>query len=165
MGIGWLVRKHGLTIDHLLAVEVVTADGRLLRAGAGEHPDLFGAVQGGGGNFGVATAFEFRLHPVGMMLGGTVIYSGEEAADVLRAFTRYAATAPDELTAMAFVMHAPPLPFIPEEAHGTLVVAVFACDAGDLDEGQRVVAPLRALGTPIADVLQREVPQGSVLDN
>ncbi len=152
-GIGWMVRKHGLTIDHLLAIELVTAGGRLLRASATENPDLFWAVRGGGGNFGIATAFEFRLHPTGMVLGGAVVYAGDEAESVLRGLTHYAAAAPDELTTITFIMPAPPLPFIPAEHYGKLVVAVMACYAGDLDEGERVMAPLRSLGTPIADVI------------
>ena len=152
-GIGWMVRKYGLTIDHLLAVELVTADGRFLRASADEHPDLFWALRGGGGNFGIATAFEFRLEPAGTILGGAVFYSAAEAVPVLRAAVDYAAQAPDELTVMIFLMPAPPAPFIPAERVGELSVAIGICYAGDLAEGERVVAPLRSLGTPIADIV------------
>lgn len=150
-GIGWLVRKHGLTIDNLLAVEAVTADGRLLRASADENPDLFWAVRGGGGNFGVVTAFEFQAHPVGMVVGGAVFYDAADGEAILRRYADYAAAAPDELTTMAFLMHAPPLPFIPPEKYGTPVIVLGMVYAGDLAEGERVVQPLRELALPVAD--------------
>lgn len=152
-GIGWMVRKHGLTIDNLLAAEVVTAGGSLLRASEAENPDLFWAIRGGGGNFGIVTAFEFRLHPAGLVVGGAVFYDAAEAVEILEAYTRYAASAPDELTTMALIMPAPPAPFIPPPLHGTLVLALLVCYTGDLEEGQRVIAPLRRLGTPVADVI------------
>ncbi len=152
-GIGWLVRKHGLTIDSLLSVDVVTADGRLLTASADENPELFWALRGGGGNFGVATSFELQLQPVGPVLGGAVFYPAAGAKDLLQAYGCLALEARDELTTMAIVMQAPPLPFIPAEQHGRLVVAILVCYAGDLEDGQRAVAPLRALGAPIADVI------------
>jgi len=152
-GIGWMVRKQGLAIDNLLSVEVVTADGRLLRASVDENPDLFWALRGGGGNFGIATSFEFRLHPAGMVLGGAVFYPADDAAGILRAFADYAVDAPDELTAMALVVPQPPLPFLPAETVGRLVVAIAVCYTGDLVEGERVVASLRALGAPIGDVI------------
>ncbi|HEX6506591.1 MAG TPA: FAD-binding oxidoreductase [Chloroflexota bacterium] len=152
-GIGWLVRKHGLTIDCLLAVDIVTADGRLLRASKDENPDLFWAVRGGGGNFGIITAFEFRAHPVGMIVGGAIFYDAAEGESVLRGYADYARSAPDELTTIVFIMRAPPLPFIPPEKVGTQVIAIGVTYAGDLDEGQRVVDPLRKLGTPIADAM------------
>ncbi|MGH2353748.1 MAG: FAD-binding oxidoreductase [Chloroflexota bacterium] len=150
-GIGWLVRKHGLSIDNLVSVEMVTADGRLVTASETEHPDLFWALRGGGGNFGVATGFEFRLHPVSTILGGAIFYPAE--SEVLQAYARAAAEAPDEVSAIAAVMQAPAGPFIPAEKHGSLVFAILVCYAGDLDAGQRAVAPLRALGTPIAEAL------------
>ena len=134
-GIGWMVRKYGLTIDHLLAIDLVTADGRLLRASAEEHADLFWAVRGGGGNFGIATAFEFRLEPAGTILGGAVFYSAENAEQILREATAYAAEAPDELTVMIFVTPAPPAPFIPAGRVGELVVLIGICYAGDPAEG------------------------------
>jgi FAD/FMN-containing dehydrogenase len=155
-GLGWMVRKYGLTIDHLLSVELVTADGRLLRASANEHPDLFWALRGGGGNFGIATAFEFRLEPAGTLLGGAVVYSAEdpvESVRVLRAAIDYADTAPDELTVMIMLMPAPPAPFIPAERVGEFTIAVGLLYAGDPVEGERVVAPLRSLATPIADIV------------
>src|SRR5215469_4664515 len=152
-GIGWMVRKHGLAIDRLRAVELVTADGEILRASADEHAELFWGLRGGGGNFGVATAFEVDLHPARMVLGGAVFYDAAEAESIVRAYARYAASAPDELTTMAMFMAAPPAPFIPPEKQGTAVVALLVCYTGDLAEGTRVVAPLRQLATPIADVI------------
>jgi FAD/FMN-containing dehydrogenase len=149
-GIGWMVRKHGLTIDYLQSVELVTADGRLIRASADEHPDLFWALRGGGGNFGVATAFQLRLEPAGTILGGAVVQPA--TADVLRGWADYAAQAPDELTTMVFLTQAPPLPFIPAEYHGQVVAIIGVCYAGDLEVGQRVVEPLRRLATPISDI-------------
>jgi FAD/FMN-containing dehydrogenase len=150
-GIGYLVRKHGLTVDSLLSAEVVTADGRLLTASEAEHPDLFWALRGGGGNFGVVTGFEYRLHPVGTIYGGAVIH--EATAENLQAYVRAAAGAPDEVSTIAFVMPAPPLPFIPAEKVGSLVLIILTCYAGDLAAAPAAVAPLRAIGTPVADVL------------
>jgi FAD/FMN-containing dehydrogenase len=152
-GIGWMVRKYGLTIDHLRSVEIVTADGRLLRASATEHPDLFWAVRGGGGNFGIITSLEFQLQPAGTILGGGTFYPASEGERIIRAAADYAAQAPDELTTMVMVMRAPALPFIPAERVGELSVLVAFCYVGDLAEGERVVAPLRTLATPIADVV------------
>jgi FAD/FMN-containing dehydrogenase len=152
-GIGWMVRKQGLTIDNLLSVELVTGDGRRVRASKQENPDLFWALRGGGGNFGVATAFEFRLHPVGTVLGGAVAYPARDAERIMRAAIDYAAAAPDELTVMVNLMSAPPAPFIPADWHGELVVVIGVCYVGDLAEGERVVAPLRTLGTPVADII------------
>ena len=155
-GIGWMVRKHGLAIDNMRSVEVVTADGRFLRASATEHAELFWGLRGGGGNFGIATAFEFDLHPAGMILGGAVLYDVSNAADaedILRAYARIATDAPDELTTQAVLMQAPPAPFIPVERQGTPSVAIIVCYAGDPAEGEQVVAPLRRLGTPLADII------------
>ena len=152
-GIGWMVRKYAMTIDHVRAVEVVTADGEFLRASADEHADLYWGLRGGGGNFGVATAFEVNVDPAGMILGGAVFYDAAEAESVLRAYTRYATEAPDELTTITMLMAAPPAPFIPPERQGSPVVAIIVCYAGDLAEGERVVEPLRHLGTPVADVI------------
>ena len=152
-GIGWMVRKYGLTIDRLRAVEVVTAEGELLRASADEHADLFWGLRGGGGNFGIATAFEVNLHPAGIVLGGAVFYELSEAEAILKEYARYALNAPDELTSMALLMAAPPAPFIPPAKQGKPVVAIFLCYSGDLAEGGRVIAPLRTLGTVVADVI------------
>jgi len=152
-GIGWMLRKYGLTIDHLRAVELVTADGEILRASVGEHSELFWGLRGGGGNFGIATAFEVDLHQGGMVLGGAVFYDAAEAESILRTYAHYATAAPDELTTLATLMAAPPAPFIPQEKHGVPCVAIVVCYTGDLEEGPRVVAPLRQLGTPIADLI------------
>src|SRR5512140_1926824 len=150
-GIGFLARKHGLTIDALVSVEIVTADGELLVASKTSHPDLFWAVRGGGGNFGIVTRLQYRLHPVDVVTGGALFLPATR--DVLRALVPVAASAPDELTAIAFLMPAPPLPFIPVEAHGRPTIAILLVHAGDLTAGERAVAPFRALATPIADVV------------
>lgn len=152
-GIGWMVRAYGLTIDRLQAVELVTADGQLLRASADENPELFWGLRGGGGNFGVVTAFEVNLHRGGTVLGGAVFYEATEAERILREYTRLAAAAPDELSTEVLVMLAPPAPFIPPDKQGTPVVAIMVCYTGDISEGERVVAPLRQLATPIADLI------------
>ena len=150
-GIGWLMRKYGLTIDNLMSADVVTADGRLLTAGPDSHPDLFWALRGGGGNFGIVTSFGYRLHPVGpVVFGGAVFYPVEKAPEVLRFYNRWAATLPDELTTMAAFITAPPLPFIPPTLHGTPMLAVAMCHAGPLEEGERVSRPLVAFGPPAA---------------
>lgn len=150
-GIGFMARKHGLTVDNLLAVELVTADGRLIRASASEHPDLFWALRGGGGNFGVVTEFTFRLARVGNVLGGMMVLPATREA--VRGYLDYTPGAPDELTTMAFVMHAPPAPFIPAERIGEPVLAILACWVGDAEAGRAALAPLYALGEPIADVI------------
>jgi FAD/FMN-containing dehydrogenase len=152
-GIGWFARKYGLTIDHVRSIEVVTADGEIVTASAQEHPDLFWALRGGGGNFGVATSFEVEAHPAGMVYGGAIFYAASEAASVLPAYARYAASAPDELTSMALVMAAPPAPFIPPDLQGKPVVGIALVYSGDFEEGNRVVDPLRKLGTPLVDIV------------
>jgi FAD/FMN-containing dehydrogenase len=151
-GVGYLVRKHGLTIDNLLAAELVTADGRLLSVDAETHPDLFWAIRGGGGNFGVATRFQFRLHPLDGIVGGMLLLPA--TAQVVADFMAAAAAAPEELSAIAAVMAAPPMPFIPPERRGELVVMAMLVYAGDAEAGQRAVAPFRALAEPIADMVQ-----------
>jgi FAD/FMN-containing dehydrogenase len=148
-GIGWLVRKHGLTVDDLLAVELVTAGGDLLHVDAATHPDLFWALRGGGGNFGVVTRLKYRLHEVDRVLGGMVILPA--SPDILRAFVSVAGDAPDELSTIAQLAPLPPLPFVAPEHHGQLGLMVSVVHAGDIDAGQRAVAPIRALATPIAD--------------
>ena len=151
-GVGFLVRKHGLTIDNLLAAEIVTADGQLLRADAKTHPDLFWAVRGGGGNFGVATRFHFRLHEVDTIVGGLLFLPA--TAEVIASFIAEAEAAPDELSTIANVKNAPPMPFLPEEVHGQLVVMAILAYAGETEAGERAVAPFRALATPIADMVK-----------
>ena len=151
-GIGWLQRAYGLTCDNLVAAEVLTADGRMVRASHDEHPELFWGLRGGGGNFGIVTSFEYRLHPVGPeVLCGLVAWPAEEAADVLRRFREVAADAEDELTAIAICRTAPPAPFLPEEVHGRPIVAVAACYAGSVEDGEVALAPLREFGQPVGD--------------
>jgi FAD/FMN-containing dehydrogenase len=151
-GVGYLVRKHGLTIDNLLAAEVVTADGQPLRVDADNHPDLFWAIRGGGGNFGVATRFQFRLHEVGAVVGGMLMLPA--TPDAIAAFIAEAEAAPEELSTIANVMPAPPMPFVPVEHHGRLVIMALLVYAGASEAGERAVARFRALATPIVDMLK-----------
>jgi FAD/FMN-containing dehydrogenase len=151
-GVGYLVRKHGLTIDDLLAAEVVTADGELLSADAETHPDLFWALRGGGGNFGVVTRLKLRLHPVGTIVGGMLILPA--TPEVIASFVAAADAAPEQLSTVANVMAAPPLPFLPAEHHGRLVVMATLAYAGGVEDGLRAVSPFRALATPIADMVR-----------
>ncbi len=151
-GVGYLVRKHGLTIDNLLAAEIVTADGQILRVDAKTHPDLFWAIRGGGGNFGVVTRFQFRLHEVDTVVGGMLMLPA--TPDTIRAFVAAAEAAPVELSTIANVMPAPPMPFVPAEHHGKLIIMALMVYAGDPDAGQRALAPFRALAAPIADMLR-----------
>jgi FAD/FMN-containing dehydrogenase len=151
-GVGFLVRKHGLTIDDLLAAEFVTADGELRHVDVERNSDLFWAIRGGGGNFGVATRFRFRLHEVDSIVGGMLILPATPG--VIASFVAEAEAAPDELSAIANVMVAPPMPFLPAEAHGQLVVLALMCYAGDPEAGARVLAPFRALAKPFADLVR-----------
>jgi FAD/FMN-containing dehydrogenase len=154
-GIGWLMRKHGATVDNLLAADVVTAQGELVTASEQETPDLFWAIRGGGGNFGIVTSFEYRLHPVGpLVLAGPVFHRLEDAPAVLRFYRELVAAAPDELTTIFELSVAPPVPFLPEDVHGKPIVMVGACYAGASDEGAEVVRPLKEFGRPIADLLE-----------
>jgi FAD/FMN-containing dehydrogenase len=150
-GIGYLVRKHGLTIDSMLAADVVTADGQLLRVDAESHPDLFWAVRGGGGNFGVVTRLRLRLHDVGTVVGGMLILPA--TGDTIHSFVQAAEAAPEELSGIANVMPAPPMPFLPEEQHGQLVIFAVLVYAGKVEAGERAVAPFRALAEPMADMV------------
>jgi FAD/FMN-containing dehydrogenase len=151
-GIGFLVRKYGLTIDSLLAAEVVTADGQLLYVDDKFHPDLFWAIRGGGGNFGVATRFKFQLHEVDMVLGGMLFLPA--TPDTIASFISQAEAAPDELSTIANVMTAPPMPFLPEEVHGKPIIMAMIVYAGNPEEGEKVLAPFRALAAPYADMLR-----------
>jgi FAD/FMN-containing dehydrogenase len=154
-GIGWLMRKHGATVDNLLSVDLVTAEGELLTASEEEHPDLFWGIRGGGGNFGIVTSFEYRLHPVGpTVLAGPIFHPLEEAPEVLRFYREFAAAAPDELTTIFELSVAQPLPFLPAEVHGKPIVMVGACYAGPPQEGIDVVRPLKEFGSPIVDLLE-----------
>ncbi|HEU5224699.1 MAG TPA: FAD-binding oxidoreductase [Actinomycetota bacterium] len=151
-GIGYLVRKHGLTIDDLLAAEIVTADGELLHADEDAHPDLFWAIRGGGGNFGVATRFRFRLHELDTVVGGMLMLPA--TAETIEGFVALADAAPRELSTIANVMPAPPLPFVPEERRGQLVLLGLMCYAGDAEDGAKALAPFRALAEPVVDMLR-----------
>jgi hypothetical protein len=151
-GVGFLVRKHGLTIDDLLAAEVVTADGELLHVDAETHPDLFWAIRGGGGNFGVATRFKFRLHEVDTIVGGMLILPAKP--EIIASFVAEAEAAPEELSTIANVMVAPPMPFLPDEVLGKLVIMALMAYAGEVDKGERAIAPFRALAEPIADMVR-----------
>jgi len=153
-GIGFLMRKHGLTVDNLLAAEVVTADGSVVRASADEHPDLFWALRGGGGNFGIVTSFRFALHPVGpTVIAGPIFWAAEDTRDVLRFYREFAGAASDELGSVIRLGTVPPLPVIPEELHWRPALAVICCHAGAVDEGERAVRALRRFGTPLVDLL------------
>ncbi len=158
-GVGYLVRKHGLTIDHLLGAEIVTADGRVLEVDAESDPDLFWAIRGGGGNFGVVTRFDYRLHPVGTVTGGMLALPA--TPETVAGLVAEAEAAPDELSMIANVFPAPPLPFVPTEFVGNPLLLVLLVHAGALDEGERAVAPLRALAPPLADFV-RPMPFGEM---
>ena len=148
-GFGWLSRKYGMTVDNLESAEVVTAAGEVVRASASENPDLFWALRGGGGNFGVVTRFEFRLHPVGPdVLSGLIVYPISEAKSVLRQYREFMAKAPDELSVWTVLRKAPPLPFLPEKVHGREMMALALLYAGDPKRGEPLIEPLRRFGTP-----------------
>jgi FAD binding domain/Berberine and berberine like len=155
-GIGWLMRKYGLTIDQLLSVDLVTADGELVTASAEENADLFWGVRGAGGNFGVVTEFEFRLNPVGpLVLAGPVIWPMEQSAEVLRFYRDWITDVPDELTTVVVHRKAPPLGVLPSELHGRPIVSVICCYAGPVKDGERVVRRLKAFGSPLIDLCAR----------
>ena len=152
-GINWVMRKYGLTIDQLLSVDLITADGEFVKASASENPDLFWGVRGGGGNFGIVTQFEFRLNPVGpIVLAGPIFWPMEESRNVLRFYREWIAEAPDELMTIVVHRKAPPLPFVPLELHGKLVVSVVCCYAGPVEDGEKAVKPLKAFGSPVLDL-------------
>jgi FAD/FMN-containing dehydrogenase len=166
-GFGYLTRRYGWTCDNLRSMEVVTPDGRLVRANENEHPDLFWGLRGGGGNFGVVTSFDYTLYPVGPeIVAGAVAWPAELAPQVLELYRRIAAEAPPELACIAVLRIAPPAPWIAKEAHGKPIVAIFACHSGPVAEGERLTAPIKAFGSPVGDVLQRRsyVSQQSLLD-
>jgi FAD/FMN-containing dehydrogenase len=153
-GVGWLTRKHGLASDNLVAADIVTADGSVVRASESENADLLWGLRGGGGNFGVVTSFEFGLFPLGpMILGGPVFYPGEQAVEVLRGWRDATAAMPDDLTTLVSLGSAPPIPPIPESWHGRPVATVIGAWAGSIADGAAPAAPLRTLGDPIADLL------------
>ncbi|MFD1645991.1 FAD-binding oxidoreductase [Haloarchaeobius litoreus] len=156
-GIGWLMRKHGLTVDNLLSADMVTADGEFVRASDDEHSDLFWALRGGGGNFGIVTSFEFALHPVGpTVLAGPVFWPADDTANALRFYRDFVRDAPDELGTVVKFGTIPPLPVAPEELHWRPAVAINACYAGPVEEGESVLRPLREHGTPLLDLVSPE---------
>jgi len=144
-GVGWLARKYGLTCDNVISFELVTAEGEVLQVSADDHPDLFWALRGGGGNFGVVTSFEYRLQPVKMVLGGLVVHPRDAARDLLRFYRSFTQSAPDELAAYAALLHTP---------DGMPAAAIVTCYCGDLAAGERVIAPLRSFGKPLIDAIQ-----------
>lgn len=153
-GFGWLSRKYGMTVDSLLSARVVLADGSVVVASESENSDLFWGLRGGGGNFGVVTSFEFRAHAVGPeILSGLIVHPFSDATEVLRAYRDFVKDAPDELTVWTVLRKAPPLPFLPEDVHGTEIVILAAMYTGDISDGEAALAPLRAIGNPIADVI------------
>jgi len=148
-GFGWLSRKLGMTVDNLLAADVVTADGQQVHASETENADLLWGLRGGGGNFGIVTRFEFRLHPIGPeVLSGLIVFPFDQAKPVLTQFARFTETMPDDLNVWMVTRKAPPLPFLPEAVHGQEIVALALCYAGDPAEGEKLIEPLRAFGTP-----------------
>ena len=153
-GLGFLMRKHGLAVDNLLAADVVTAGGGVIQASADEHPDLFWALRGGGGNFGVVTSLRFALHPLGpTVLAGPVFWAADDTTDVLRFYREFAAGAPDELGTVVRLGTVPPLPSIPEGLHWRPAIAVACCYAGAVKDGERAVRALRQFGRPLVDLL------------
>jgi FAD/FMN-containing dehydrogenase len=153
-GIGWLMRKHGLTVDNLVEAEVVTAEGDIVRVSANDHPDLYWALRGGGGNFGVVSSFRFALHPVGpTVIAGLVFWDAEHARDVMHFYREFVADAPDELGTVVRLGTVPPLPVISDELHFRPAIAVGCCFAGTVEDGERVVRALRRFGTPLVDLV------------
>jgi FAD/FMN-containing dehydrogenase len=153
-GIGWLMRKHGLTVDNLVEAEVVTAEGEIIRASAGEHPDLFWALRGGGGNFGVVSSFRFALHPIGpTVIAGPVFWAAEDTTDVLRFYRDFVTDAPDELGNVVRLGTIPPVPGVAEDLHFRPAIGVASCYAGPVEDGERAVRALREFGTPLVDLV------------
>lgn len=150
-GVGYLVRKHGLTIDNLLAAEIATADGNILQIDETNHADLFWAIRGGGGNFGVVTKFKFQLQDLTQAYGGILVLPA--TPDTIASFLREADSAPEALSTIANVMPAPPMPFLAEEHHGKIIIFAMMCYAGDATEGEKVMQPFRNIATPLADML------------
>ena len=155
-GFGYLTRRHGWTCDTVVSMEVVSAGGELLRVSADENEDLFWALRGGSGNFGIVTSFEYQLFPVGPeILGGAIAWRGEDAKQVLEAYREFSASAPRELTSVAVLRIAPPAPWLPKDVHGKPIVAIFVCHSGKVEDGEALLAPLRRLGQPVADIVTR----------
>jgi FAD/FMN-containing dehydrogenase len=153
-GFGWLSRKHGLSIDNLISADVVTAAGELVKASDTDNPDLFWAIRGGGGNFGIVTSFEFRLHKVGPeVLAGLIVHPLDAARDVLRFYREFIKTTPQEFVCWFVMRKAPPLPFLPVEWHGKEILVLAVCYSGDVKAGENIAKPLRSFGKPIADII------------
>jgi FAD/FMN-containing dehydrogenase len=151
-GFGWLSRKYGMTVDALTAADVVTADGQSLRASEREHPDLFWALRGGGGNFGIVTRFEFQLYPVGPeVLSGLVVYPLEEAKSAIKQYREFVSKLGEDTSVWVVMRKAPPLPFLPEKVHGKEIIAFAICHIGDPDEGRKVIEPVRGFGTVLGE--------------
>lgn len=166
-GFGYLTRRYGWTSDNLNSVEMVTANGQVISASETENADLFWALRGGGGNFGVATRFEYKLHSVGPdIMAGAIAWRAEHAEEVLEMFRTLTADAPPELVCVAVQRIAPPAPWLSEEVHGQPIIAIFVCHAGSVEDGARLVAPIKAFGSPVGDIIQRRpyVSQQSLLD-
>lgn len=154
-GFGYLTRRYGWTCDNVTAMEVVTADGRIVRAAEDENADLFWGLRGGGGNYGVVTSFEYRLYPVGPeIIGGGIAWPAKDAGDVLALYRDWAAQAPPEHTCVAVLRKAPPAPWLKPEIHGQPIVAFFVCDTGALADAEARVAPIKAFGAPVGDIIQ-----------
>ncbi len=151
-GFGWLTRKYGMTVDNLVSAEVVTADGKLVRASEHENPDLFWGIRGGGGNFGIVTCFEFQLYPVGpQVLAGLIAFPFDQAAMVLRKYRDFVETIPDDLTIWVVLRKAPPLPFLPRDAHGKEIVVLAVFYPGDKAKGEQLITPIRSFGTVLGE--------------
>jgi FAD/FMN-containing dehydrogenase len=166
-GFGYLTRRFGWSSDNVVSMDVVTADGRLVRASEKENNDLFWALCGGGGNFGVVTSFEYKLYPVGPeIMAGAIAWSAADARDVLEMYRALNEQAPPELTCVAALRKAPPAPWLAKNIHGQSIVAIFVCDSGAVKEGERHVAPIKSFGSPVGDIVQPRsyVSQQSLLD-
>lgn len=166
-GFGYLTRRFGWTCDNVASIDVVTADGRMVRASERENADLFWGLRGGGGNFGVATSFEYALYPVGPeIVAGAIAWPAAEAREVLAMYRTLTAQAPPELTCVALMRLAPPAPWLPKEIHGKPIVALFICHTGAVTDGEKLVAPIKAFRAPVGDIIQRRpyVSQQSLID-
>ena len=155
-GFGYLTRRYGWTCDNLVSLEVVTADAKVVRASATENRELFWALRGGSGNFGIVTSFEYTLYPVGPeIVAGAIAWHGKDAASVLRFYQELTASAPRELTCVLVLRIAPPAPWLPKEVHGQPIAAMFVCHTGRPEDGETLVAPIKAFGAPVADIIVR----------
>ncbi|HEY7218727.1 MAG TPA: FAD-binding oxidoreductase, partial [Candidatus Binatia bacterium] len=166
-GFGYLTRRFGWTCDNVLAMDVVTADGRVVRASDRENSDLFWGLRGGGGNFGVVTSFEYKLHPVGPeVMAGAIAWSAEHAHDVIEMYRAFTEQAPPELACVLALRMAPPAPWLAKNIHGQPIAAIFVCHTGAIKEGEKLVAPIKAFGSPVGDIIQPRsyVSQQSLLD-